>query len=74
MKTKLTVTIDKELVPKAKQYARAQGVSLSQVIETALRELSHSERPSFSSRWRGQFQPAKKKDVRYQHLAQKYAS
>ncbi len=74
MKTKLTVTIDEELVPKAKQYARAQGVSLSQVIETALRGLSYPERPPFSARWRGQFQPAKKKDERYQHLAKKYLS
>lgn len=74
MKTKLTVSIDEELVPKAKQYARAQGLSLSQVIETALRRLSHSERPSFSARWRGQFQPAKKKDSRYQYLAKKYLS
>jgi hypothetical protein len=29
MKAKLTVTIDKELIPKAKEQARSQGVSLS---------------------------------------------
>ena len=29
MKTKLTVTIDRDLLPQAKRYARAHGVSLS---------------------------------------------
>ena len=49
MKAKLTVTIDEELIPKAKEQARSQGLSLSDVIERALRELtsksvSHSRR------------------------------
>ncbi len=37
MKTKLTVTVDREILPKAKRYARARGVSLSSLIEDALR-------------------------------------
>ena len=48
MKTKLTVTIDAELVPRVKQYARMHGVSLSQLIETALRETCAEARPTFS--------------------------
>ncbi len=72
MKTKLTVTIDTELVPRAKQYARARGVSLSQLIETALREMSAEEGPSFSQRWRGEFRPADRDDERYKRLARKY--
>ena len=49
MKAKLTVTIDEELIPKAKEQARSQGLSLSDLIERALRGLtlesaSHSRR------------------------------
>ena len=36
MKTKLTITVDPEVVPAAKRYARSQGVSLSSLIEGAL--------------------------------------
>lgn len=35
-KTKLTVTIDSEVLPRAKEYARTRGVSLSSLIEDAL--------------------------------------
>ena len=40
MKQKLTVTIDRELIPKAKLYARRKGLSLSQVIEDSLEEMT----------------------------------
>lgn len=72
MKTKLTITIDEEIVPKAKQYAHARGVSLSHVIEQALRALSTQEEGSFSERWRGRFRAAGRKDPRYRALAKKY--
>ena len=42
-KTKLTVTIDSETLPRAKEYARAQGVSLSSIIEDALLEALDGE-------------------------------
>ena len=72
MKTKLTVTIDEELLPKAKQYARSKGLSLSELIETALREMSSEEHQSFASRWRGRFKPAFREGDRYRQLAKKY--
>lgn len=72
MKTKLTITIDADLVPRAKRYARAHGVSLSQLIETALREMSAADHPTFSQRWRGKFRPAGHDDERYKQLARKY--
>jgi post-segregation antitoxin (ccd killing protein) len=72
MKRKLTVTIDEELLPRAKAYARARGVSLSQLIETALRKLSSVEVPSFSERWRGKFTGSDRDDERYRRLARKY--
>ena len=72
MKQKLTITVDAELLPKAKRYARSQGVSLSSLIEKALRETAGEYSPSFSSRWRGEFQPAERDDPRYEALAKKY--
>ena len=72
MKAKLTVTIDAELIPKAKRYARARGVSLSSVIEDALRELAVGEEASFADRWRGRFEPASREDDRFRALAEKY--
>jgi len=72
VKTKLTVTIDERLVPKAKQFARSRGVSLSQLIENALREMSADEAGSFSSRWLGKFSLADRDDERYRALTKKY--
>jgi hypothetical protein len=73
LKQKLTITVDAELLPVAKKYARARGVSLSSVIEQSLRELTRGDSPSFSSRWRGKFQAAERKDdTRYAALSEKY--
>ena len=72
MKTKLTVTISEDLIPVAKRCARTHGVSLSQLIETALRKLSSEEASTFSQRWRGKFRPSGRKDARYEALAKKY--
>ncbi len=72
MKQKLTITVDSELVPRAKRYARSRGISLSSLIETELRDLVSEEAPSFASRWRGKFKPAEREDPRYEALARKY--
>ncbi|MCZ0954867.1 MAG: DUF6364 family protein [Rhodospirillaceae bacterium] len=48
MKTKLTITVDSELLPRAKQYARSRGVSLSSLIEASLREVAGEDTPSFA--------------------------
>jgi len=73
MKQKLTITVEAVLIPAAKRYARARGVSLSSLVEQSLRELTEEETVSFSSRWRGKFRAAKrKKDPRYDALAKKY--
>ena len=72
MKAKLTVTIDEELIPEAKEQARSQGLSLSGLIERALRGLTLEKRQSFSARWRGGFKAARRKDDRYKALAEKY--
>jgi len=72
MKKKLTITVDAELIPRAKRYARGRGVSLSSLIEEALRETAGEEAPSFVDRWRGRFQPARGDDERFRALAEKY--
>ena len=72
MKKKLTITVDAALLPKAKRYARSQGVSLSSLIEDGLRRLAFAESPSFSARWRGGFCPAERDDPRYEALAKKH--
>ncbi|WP_420462570.1 DUF6364 family protein [Candidatus Palauibacter sp.] len=72
MKTKLTITVDSEVVPAAKRYARVRGVSLSSLIEGSLKEMVQDEGPSFTERWRGQFRAASRDDPRYEALARKY--
>lgn len=72
MKTKLTVTVDRELLPRAKRYARERGVSLSSLIESALREIAAAPGPSFSERWRGALEPAGLDEERYKALMEKY--
>ena len=72
MKRKLTITVDGELLPRAKQYARSRGVSLSSLIEASLREIAADDTPSFASRWRGRFEASRRDDSRYDALARKY--
>lgn len=72
MKNKLTLTIEAQLIPRAKRYARARGVSLSSVVEEALERLAADESPSFVERWRGRFEAASKDDERFRALAEKY--
>lgn len=40
MSTKLTLTIDKSVIEEAKQYAKSQGRSLSNLIEEYLKSVS----------------------------------
>ena len=73
MKQKLTITVDVDLLPIAKRYARSRDVSLSSLIEQSLREVPGQHAPSFSSRWRGKFRVAEREDdPRYDALARKY--
>ena len=73
MKQKLTITVDAELLPIAKRYARSRGVSLSSLIEQSLREVAGEDASSFASRWKGKFRAAgRDDDPRYDALAKKY--
>ena len=46
MKQKLTITVDAEVLPVAKRYARSRGVSLSSLVEQSLREMAREETPT----------------------------
>lgn len=72
MKTKLTVTVEEDLVPRAKRFARERGVSLSALIEGALLEMTGSDEETFSERWRGRMALAKRDDARFRALIEKY--
>ena len=72
MKQKLTVTVDAELLPLAKRYARSRGVSLSSLIEQSLRAVAGEDTPTFASRWRGRLRAARRDEPRYEALAKKY--
>ena len=72
MKQKLTITVNPDVVVAAKRHARSRGVSLSALIERALRDEASVGEPSFASRWRGRFRAAKRGDPRYDALARKY--
>ena len=75
MKRKLTITVDAELLPWARQYTESKGISLSSLIEQTPRELATKEAPAFADKWRGKFQAAERKsDARYAALANKYLS
>lgn len=71
MKTKLTITVDEDLLPRAKNVARRRGVSLSSVIEESLRRLA-TEESDFVSRWRGRFKAVDTDDPRMAWLREKY--
>jgi len=72
MKTKVTLTIDQELLPQAKHYARSHGHSLSQWIENSLREMGHADDTPFSQRWRGKFKTSDRQSPRYKALQKRY--
>ena len=72
MKQKLTITVDEAVVNRAKEQARRQRLSLSQLVENALREVTEVRGSSFSSRWRGRFRPAERGDDLSRALARKH--
>ena len=72
MKKKLTVTVDEDVLPLAKRYAKSKGVSLSSLVEQALRDMAEEEELTFPEKWRGKFKLAERGDPRYEYLVQKY--
>ncbi|MEZ4416138.1 MAG: DUF6364 family protein [Gemmatimonadota bacterium] len=72
MKRKVTITLEEDLIPRAKRYAASRGVSLSSLIETALDRLTTRPPGGFVDRWQGAFRLSELDDERYRALAAKY--
>lgn len=72
MKTKLTLTVEKDLIPKAKRYAQARGGSLSGLVEKALQDITQTDETSFSKQWRGKFKASRRRSPRYKVLSRRY--
>jgi len=72
MKTKLTLTIEEDLIPKAKRYAESQNDSLSGLVEKALRDLTRTKEIPFSKQWAGKFKAARRASTRHKTLARRY--
>jgi len=59
VKTKLTLSIDDDVIQHAKRVAHTQGKSISALVESYLARLVLDEsRTSFSARWKGRFKEA----------------
>lgn len=72
MKTRLTVTVDSDVISDARRHACDLGMSLSSLIEASLREAMRDEEPAFTQQWRGQFRAAPGDDPRHEALVRKY--
>ncbi len=74
MKAKVSLSIEKDLIPKSKQFAKRAGMSLSQLVELLLRETieDNGDAPTFSQRWRGKFASPNREEVRFKKLKDRY--
>jgi hypothetical protein len=71
MKEKLTLTVDREAIRRAKAFAKKQQVSLSHLVEEQFKRLGGD---SFAERWYGKFKepPDDPSDARLTYLKKKY--
>ena len=71
MKDKLTLTVERAAIAKAKAHAKREGTSLSKLVE---QHFNRFEEESFVDKWRGKFKVPKPdpKDPRMQRLWEKY--
>lgn len=72
MKTKLTLSIDKDLLPLVKKEAKKKGLSVSSIFEDSLRLFAKSAEGTFSERWMGKFVEPKG-DVRRSYLGKRFS-
>jgi antitoxin component of RelBE/YafQ-DinJ toxin-antitoxin module len=72
MKTKLTLEIDEELISKFNSIAQAHGLTISELVENWLGEITKTRKLSFSEKWRGQFEIIRKQEPRFKKLHERY--
>jgi hypothetical protein len=73
MKHKLTLTIDRAAIKRARAFAKKEKTSLSQIVE---QQFNHLGQESFVEKWYGKFKvpPANLADPRLTYLRKKYLS
>jgi len=72
MKTKLNLTIDSDLVPRSKIFAKRRGKSVSELVEELLKKIISDENNSFTSKWVGRLTISQSEDVRTKYLNERY--
>lgn len=72
MKSKLTLSINREIIGKAKNFVRRRGTSISALVERILAQTIDEKKDSFVARWTGKFELAENDEKRYQKLKQRY--
>ena len=77
MKNRVTLTIDPQIVKKAKKIAHAQRTSVSALVEGLVRQAPASSRKpesSFVERWSGKFRlrESGKPDLKLDYLKKRY--
>ena len=72
MKTKLNLTIDSDLVPRSKIFAKRRGKSVSELVEELLKKVTSDENKSFTSKWIGRLTISQNEDVRTVYLKERY--
>lgn len=73
MKAKLTITMDEELIPKAKRYAKQHGYSLSHLLEKSIQSIVCRPEQRISEKWQGRLSITDKKTTRFENLSKRYA-
>lgn len=76
-KTKLTLSVDEEVVRRAKDFAESRETSVSSLVEVYLRRLSGEHRPPGAlpplvARLRGLGRPSAGREEYRRHLDEKY--
>ena len=77
MKRRLNLTVDSEVIDRAKALAHKVGTSVSQLVEKELLKLTNAparRKLKFADQWMGKLKPAPRdpKDQKREHLWHKY--
>jgi post-segregation antitoxin (ccd killing protein) len=72
-KAKVTITVNRALVEKARKRAVIESSTLSRLVEQALQQRVEESAPTFSETWRGTLKPSRRHDARTAYLAKRHA-
>lgn len=72
MKKKLNLTINHNVIERSKNYARKNGISVSELIENLLESALEQDKGSFTQKWTGKLKLADKDDSRFNNLKNRY--